>query len=83
MHGLMDTPVFGDEPKVDHTERSEDTASDAGLLLHLADRRILGGLTFLKMTLGQGPDEAAPAVVPRNQRRAQVLAGAIDHESAG
>ena len=40
----------------------EHPAADAGLLLDLADRGVLGGLAGLEVALGQRPEQPAPAV---------------------
>ena len=62
VHGLVDPAVLGDEPVVDGAERGEHPAADAGLLLDLADRGVLGGLAGLDVALGQRPEQPAPPV---------------------
>ena len=44
MHGLVHPAVLGDEPEVDGAQRRDHPADDAGLLLDLAHRGLLGGL---------------------------------------
>ena len=53
VHRLVHAPLLGDEPEVDRAEEAEEPALDAGLLLDLADRGVLGSLARLEMSLGQ------------------------------
>ena len=53
MHGLVDASPVGHEPVVDRAELGDDLTGDAGLLLDLADRRLLRALTRLDVSLGQ------------------------------
>ena len=83
VHGLVHAALLGDEPEVDRAERREHAAADAGLLLDLADRGLLGGLAVLDVALGQRPDQAPAAVVPGDERRARDSAAAVDDQAAG
>lgn len=62
VHGLVDPPVSGrwgmtgmtrGEPVVDGAQGSDDPAADAGLLLHLAHRRLLDRLRAFDVSFGQ------------------------------
>ena len=64
MHRLVDAPVFGDEPEVDGAQRRDHAPDDAGLLLDLAHRGLLGGLALLDVALRQRPQQPSAPVQP-------------------
>src|SRR5919202_387510 len=65
VHRLVHPAAVGDEPEVDDAERGDDLADDPGLLRHLPDGGVLGGLPLLDVALGQRPQQpAAPVGAP-------------------
>src|SRR5690606_18458381 len=66
--GLVDAAVLGDEPEVDRAERCDHTADDAGLLLDLAHRRLLGRLPRLDVALRQRPQQSSLAAEAADDR---------------
>ena len=62
---------------------AEDLAADAGLLLDLAHRGLLGGLAGLDVALGQRPQQPAVAVGAPDERAARDVAGEVDDQAAG
>jgi hypothetical protein len=82
VHGLVDAALLGDEPEVDGPERGQHAAADAGLLLDLADGRLLRGLAALDVALGQRPHQAPAAVVAGDERRPRLTRAPVDHEAA-
>src|SRR5918992_351726 len=68
VHGLVDAPVLCDEPEVDRAEWCDHATDDAGLLLDLAHRRLLGRLTGLDVPFGQRPQQPALAVEAADHR---------------
>ena len=57
-------------------------AADAGLLLDLADRGVLGGLAVLEVTLRQRPEQPAAPVDPADQGHSRPAGAAVDHQAA-
>src|SRR4051794_15296322 len=82
VHGLVHPAALGDEPEVDDPERGHDLADDAGLLRHLADGGVLGGLALLDVPLGQRPEEATAAVGAADEGRAGFVHPVIGHHQA-
>ena len=86
MHGLVHPPVLGDEPEVDGAQRRDHAPDDAGLLLDLAHRGLLGGLARLDVALGQRPQQPPAPVQPsdhaaaprRRGRRQAARRGLVD-----
>ena len=62
---------------------AEHASADAGLLLDLADRGLLRRLALLEVALGQRPDQAAAAVVPRDERRTGDARAPVEDQAAG
>jgi hypothetical protein len=83
VHGLVHPPAVRDEPEVDGPQLADDLAADAGLLGHLADRRLRLGLTGLDVPLGQGPQQPSAAVQPADQRAGRARAQPVQHQPAG
>ena len=78
VHGLVHPPSLGDEPVVDAAQRREHMPMYAGLLGHLPDRGLLGGLALLDVSLRQRPDHPPPPVHSADQRRRLLFTRPVD-----
>src|SRR4051794_26294536 len=84
VHRLVHAAALGDEPEVDDPERCHDLADDPGLLRHLADGGVLGGLALLDVPLGQRPQEAAAAIGAPDEGGARLVHPVVgDHQAPG
>ena len=79
-HGLADAPAVALEPVRHRVELAHDLALPAGLLTHLAQRRIGGGLARVERALGQRPHGLVAQIARADQQNA---ARVVDDETAG
>ncbi len=80
--GLVDAGALLDEPVLDGPDRDQDAHLEPGLLLHLAERRLLDGLVAVRGALGQRPGDAVRVATSTPEHELPASRALAQHDAA-